>query len=213
MEPGRRVVVWRRRLREELAVTESDAATGQQVFSGMAEWWRGQEIYEYAVLVTSLSEEVLGVAQLYGDRAEAENALDELKNQWGWTGFTTQDLRRCQILARVIAVTYNWWSLYTRLAIPNRHTEATTSRPLLWHGIGRQTSHGNQTTLTITTLHAQAPAVQRALEAVSALLQRLRQTTEHLTDKQRWSALLRFIFRDWLRNTGGLEPVPAFLPG
>ena len=58
-----------------------------------------------------------------------------------------------------------------------------------------------------------APAAQRALEAVSALLQRLRQTTEHLTDKQRWSALLRFIFRDWLRNTGGHEPVPAFLPG
>jgi len=82
---------------------------------------------------------------------------------------------------------------------------------LLWHGIGRQTSHGNPTTLTITTLHAQAPAAQRALEAVSALLQRL--TTEHLTDKQRWSALLRIIFRDWLRNTGGLEPVPAFLPG
>ena len=71
------------------------------------------------LLVTSLSEEMLGVAQLYRDRAEAENALDELKNQWGWTGFTTQDLRRCQILARVIAVTYNWWSLYTRLAIPN----------------------------------------------------------------------------------------------
>ena len=66
----------------------------------MAEWWRGQEIYEYAVLVTSRSEEVLGVAQRYGDRAEAENAFDELKNQWGWTGFTTQDLRRCQILAR-----------------------------------------------------------------------------------------------------------------
>jgi hypothetical protein len=30
-----RVVVWRRRLRDELAVTESDAATGQQVFSGI----------------------------------------------------------------------------------------------------------------------------------------------------------------------------------
>jgi hypothetical protein len=89
---------------------------------------------------------------------------------------------------------------------------STTSRPLLLHGIARQTSHGNQTTLTITTLHAQAPG-QRALEAVSALLRRLRQTTEHLTDKQRWSALLRLIFRDWLRNTGGLEPVPAFLPG
>ena len=27
------------------------------------------------------------------------------------------------------------------LAIPKRHTEATTSRPLLLHGIGRQTKH------------------------------------------------------------------------
>jgi hypothetical protein len=208
---ARRVVVLRRRLRGQLAVTEQDTATGQQVFRGMAELCRGQDIYEYAVLVTSLSEEVLGVAQLYRDRAEAENTFDELKNQWGWTGFTTQDLRRCQILARVIAVTYNWWTLYTRLAIPNRHTEATTSRPLLLHGIARQTSHGNQTTLTITSLHAQAAKVRRALEAVSALLQRLRQTTEQLTDKQRWSALLRFIFRDRLRNAGGYERVPVFL--
>jgi hypothetical protein len=109
----------------------------------------------------------------------------------------------------VIAVIYNWWSLYTRLAIPNRHTEATTSRPLLLHGIARQTSHGNQTTLRLTSMHAQAPAVRRALEAVSLLLQRLRQTTEQLTDKQRWSALLRFIFRDWLGNSDAAEPVPC----
>jgi len=210
---ARRVVVLRRRLREALAVSEPDAATGQQVFSGMAELCRGQEIYEYAVLVTSLTEEVLGIAQLYRDRAEAENAFDELKNQWGWTGFTTQDLRRCQILARVIAVIYNWWSLYTRLAIPNRHTEATTSRPLLLHGIARQTSHGNQTSLTITSLHAQASAVRRALQAVSTWLQRLREITEQLTAKQRWNVLLRFIFRDWLQKSGSRGPVPAFLPG
>ena len=28
------------------------------------------------------------LSQLYRDRAEAENIFDELKNQWGWTGFT-----------------------------------------------------------------------------------------------------------------------------
>jgi ethanolamine ammonia-lyase large subunit len=28
--------------------------------------------------------------------------------------------------------------------IPNLHTEATTSRPLLLHGIGRQATHGNR---------------------------------------------------------------------
>src|SRR3954447_24197009 len=122
----RRVLILRRPLRETVAVSDEEKRTGQRVFAGMAELKRGQDLYEYIVLVTSLRDEVLTVAQLYRDRAEAENIFDELKNQWGWTGFTTQDVRRCQILARTIAVTYNWWTLFTRLAIPNRHTEATT---------------------------------------------------------------------------------------
>jgi hypothetical protein len=156
-----------------------------------------------------VEEPVWAVAQLYRDRAEAENVFDELKNQWGWAGFTTQDQRRCQILARIVALIYNWWSLFTRLAIPNRHTEATTSRPLLLQGIGRQTRHANQTTLTITSNHAQAQPIRRALEAVSQLLQRVAQTAEQFTPNQRWRFLLRFIFRDWLRARA---PNPLFVP-
>ena len=34
---------------------------------------------------------VVLLAQLYRDRADADNGFDELKNQWGWGGFTTQD--------------------------------------------------------------------------------------------------------------------------
>lgn len=209
---ARRVVILRRRLREALAVGEEDKTTGQRIFSGMAELKRGRDLYEYAVLVTSLADEVLAIAQLYRDRAEAENIFDELKNQWGWTGFTTHDLRRCQILARTIAVIYNWWTLFTRLAIPNRHTEAMTSRPLLLNGVARQTTHGNQATLTITSMHAQAPAVRRALETVSTFLQRVRQTAEQFTSPERWRAVLRFIFRDWLHNPGDPGPKIAFQP-
>lgn len=194
------MVILRRRLREALAVGEEEKTTGQHVFSGMAELKRGQDLYEYAVLVTSLEHQVLAMAQLYRDRAEAENIFDELKNQWGWTGFTTHDLRRCQILARTIVVIYNCWTLFTRLAIPNRHTEAMTSRPLLLNGVARQTTHGNQTTLTITSMHAQALAIRRALAAVSTFLQRVRQIAEQFTSAVRWTAVLRFIFRDWLHN-------------
>ena len=32
---------------------------------------------------------MLSLGQLYRDRADAENTFDELKNQWGWGGFTT----------------------------------------------------------------------------------------------------------------------------
>lgn len=207
----RRVVILRRRLRETVAVSDEEKRTGQRVFSGMAELKRGRDLYEYSVLVTSLADEVLAVAQLYRDRAEAENIFDELKNQWGWTGFTTHDVRRCQILARTIAVIYNWWTLFTRLAIPGRHTEALTSRPLLLSGVARQTTHSNQTTLTITSAHAQAPAVRRALAAVSTFLQRVRQTAEQFSSFERWRAVLRFIYRDWLSSPRDSEPAFAFL--
>jgi len=35
------------------------------------------------------------IAQSYRDRADAENGFDELKNQWGWGGYTTRDIARC----------------------------------------------------------------------------------------------------------------------
>jgi hypothetical protein len=207
----RRVVILRRQLRETVAVSDEEQRTGQRVFTGMAELKRGQNLYEYSVLVTSLADEVLAVAQLYRDRADAENIFDELKNQWGWTGFTTHDVRRCQILARTIAVIYNWWTLFTRLAIPNRHTEAITSRPLLLNGVARQTVHSNQMTLTMTSMHAQAPAISRVLQAVSTFLRRVRTTAEQFTSADRWRAVLRFIYRDWLGSSGGPQPEFASL--
>ena len=156
-------MILRRQIREALAITGEGQTKPQAELFATVEVLRAGEVYEYAVLVTSLSEEVLAIAQLYRDRAEAENVFDELKNQWGWAGFTTHDQRRSEILARIVTLIYNWWSLFTRLAIPNRHTEAITSRPLLLHGIGRQTTHQNQTTLTITSSHAQAEPIQQEL--------------------------------------------------
>lgn len=85
---------------------------------------------EYAVLVTSLPCDVLALGQLYRDRADAENSFDELKNQWGWGGFTTHDLHRCQLSARAVALIYNWWSLFVRLANPDARREGDHQPPL-----------------------------------------------------------------------------------
>ena len=208
---ARRVVILRRLVRK--ARDGESAHSGSAVLPGLQEFWRGEDLYEYAVLVTSLEEEVLGIAQLYRDRAEAENIFDELKNQWGWTGFTTHDVQRSQVMARMVGLIYNWWSLYTRLAIPHRHTEAITSRPLLLHGIGRKTTHSNQSRLTVTSSHAHIGRVQYALEAVSRLLRKLRDNAEQLANPARWSLLLRFIFRDWLKNSGPNQPDLAPLLG
>jgi hypothetical protein len=76
------------------------------------------EVWEYAVLVTNSDYRLESMAQLYRDRAAAENGFDELKNQWGWGGFTTQDIERCQTSARAVALVYNWWSWSCRAAKP-----------------------------------------------------------------------------------------------
>ena len=127
--------------------------------------------YEYAVLVTNLDHEILTLGQLYRDRADAENAFDELKNQWGWGGFTTHDLHRCQLSARAVALIYNWWSLFVRLANPEARLEAMTSRPWLMSSVGRATSHAGQTTITLTGQHAYFDKARQVLMRVSSQLQ------------------------------------------
>ena len=138
-------------------------------------------LHEYAVLVTSLDEEVATLAQHYRDRADAENNFDELKNQWGGAGFTTQDRKRCRVLVRAQALIYHWWGLFTRLVMADQHAAAITTRPLLLHGIAQRTRHGHQTSVTIKSLHARARPMKAALQAASAFLARVRATAEQLT--------------------------------
>lgn len=168
----RRVVVLRRPLRNEMLIAQQEDE-GQGLLGFVeADRKAGKRTtgYEYAVLVTNLDHEVLSLGQLYRDRADAENAFDELKNQWGWGGFTTHDLHRCQLSARAVALIYNWWSIFVRLANPEARREAMTSRPWLMSSVGRKTEHAGQTTITLTGLHAHFGKARDALMRVSALL-------------------------------------------
>jgi hypothetical protein len=148
-------------------------------------------LYEYAVLVTSLQDEVRTIGQHYRDRGDSKNNFDELKNQWGWAGFTTHDRNRCQVMARITALIYNWWMIYMRLGIPDQHAEAITSRPLALHGIARRTRHSNQTTVEVTSTHSKALVIAAALTKVSGFLQRIKATAEQLTQVARWRLILR----------------------
>ncbi len=151
------------------------------------------------MLATSLEEELEAIAQLYRDRGDAENNFDELKNQWGWTGYTTRELKRSRVMAGVIALIYNWWGLFTRLAAGGKG-EAITTRPLRLHGLARRTRHGRQTTLTITSSHAKAGQLRRALEAASSFLKRVAATAEQLGSPSRRRLILSWIFRDFLHG-------------
>jgi hypothetical protein len=156
--------------------------------------------YDSAVLVTSLAGDVRAVGQHYRDRGDSENNFDELKNQWGWAGFTTQDRMRCQVMARITALIYNWWTIFMRLGIPDKHAEAVTSRPLALHGIARRTRHANQTTVEITSSHAKASLITEALTKVSRFLKQIMASAEQLPQPSRWRLILSEAFRVFLRG-------------
>ena len=150
---------------------------------------RAKEIsgYEYAGVVISTSSAILSLGQLYRDRADAESAFDELKNQWGWGGYTTHDPHRCQLAARAVALIHNWWSLLVRLTHPEARREAITSRPWLMTCVGRKTEYAGQTTVTLTGLHGHFAPARAALTRVSALLQGwVAETAEQLTQPSVW---------------------------
>ncbi len=80
------------------------------------------------MLATNATYDIAAIGQLYRDRCDCENRFDELKNQWGWGGFTTQDMHRSQVTARAVALVYNWWSWYVRAANPQAR-RSSAGRP------------------------------------------------------------------------------------
>jgi len=194
----RRIILLRRKLPRDLAVTDQTPAA--QLRLTFAEVGPGLDVWEYAALVTSLDHEILTLGQLYRDRADCENGFDELKNQWGWGGFTTHDLKRCRLAAGMVALIYNWWSLFVRLADPEHHREAITTRPLLLSAIARRTQHAGQVTLTISSAHGMRDKARRAYLRIAGFLGELRTTAEQLDRLERWYRILSEALRFFLKG-------------
>ena len=150
--------------------------------------------FEYQVLVTNLAESVPMIAQRYRDRADMENIFDEIKNHWGWGGFTSRTFEVTQAVALMSALVYNWWSIFCRLADPNHHREAVTTRPTLLHGIVRQTTHGNQRTLVVTSTNGNKTAIATFLNRIGQWLASWVTNAEQWTSCKRWESILRAIF-------------------
>jgi len=166
------------------------------------------KLWEYAVLVTNSEYPLTTLGQLYRDRADCENGFDELKNQWGWGGYTTQDLERCNLSARAVALIYNWWSWYVRLAHPKTRLEAITSRPLLLAGIARQTAHAGQTRLLVTLTHACTDQIKTMIANVRKGLDSVIASAPQLTQPERWKLLVQYIIAKILPTDRGRGPSP-----
>ena len=203
----RRVIVMRRPIKQMVVAAATETATDvPKTKSGRPKKRVPEQInlhfidedvptrqWEYAVLVTNANYRVAQMGQLYRDRADCENGFDELKNQWGWGGYSTQDIERCNLSARAVALIYNWWSWYVRLANPDGRLEAITSRPLLLAAVGRITTHGGQTRVLLSVTHAAAAQVQALVANVRKGIAQVLTTAPQLPPIQRWRSLVRYI--------------------
>jgi hypothetical protein len=189
---ARRVVILRRALKEDVALTKTiQGAQGAQIELLLPD--KDVRAWEYAVLVTNSDYPLQQMAQLYRDRADAENGFDELKNQWGWGGFTTQDIERCQTSARAVALVYNWWSWYCRAAKPQARMEAITSRALLLAAVGKAVKHAGQTTVYLTAMHGARDKLMEYLANIRAALRHVRAVAEQLPQINRWQVFVDYV--------------------
>jgi Transposase DDE domain group 1 len=209
----RRVIILRRRIaNKDVGVLKEEGVSNQpkQLTFDFAQIDNKSIAYEYSILVTNLEQEIMTLAQHYRDRGDSENNFDELKNQWGWCGFTTQDLKRCNIIGKFIALIYDWWNIFVRLVDPDCHREATTSRPLLLNAVGKLTQHGRQKVLTITSTHSRIEKVTKILTSISSFFKTLQQTAEQLTSVSILKRVTEAAFKKFFK-TGNKSPPTAVL--
>lgn len=186
----RRVVVLRRQVKGNLAAEVNSDTQPTLHFIDHSD---KVKLWEYAVLVTNTDHALETLGQLYRDRADCENGFDELKNQWGWGGYTTHDLERCNLSARAVALIYNWWSWYVRLAHPKKRLEAITSRPMLLSGVARLTRHAAQSRLLLTLTHEAGDQIKTMIANIRKGLDLILSNAPQLSKVERWSTLVRYI--------------------
>ena len=103
--------------------------------------------------MTNLDEKEINAWQmlpLYGERADAENVFDEIKNQWGFEGFTAKQRAVSALAARLLLLVYNLWGIFSRLMQPGKHVEAAGSRKWFMVIAGRLVKSGRQYEMQIS---------------------------------------------------------------
>lgn len=187
----RRVVLFRRRIQSDNIVLALPTEEQQQQTLGFIDGPEDMQAYQYSVLVTSLDSDIVSLFYHYRDRADCENIFDEIKNHWGWGGYTTKDIASCQLMSRMTALIYNWWSLFVRVANPdNHHMEAISSRPSLLSSVGQLIQSGRKKTLRITSHHSRASFWQKALTKVHEIIKHVKLLAPQQNTYRCWEMLL-----------------------
>ena len=90
--------------------------------------------------------------------------------------------------------------MFTRLAQPDRHLEAISSRPLLLQAVGRIVTTGRRKIIRLTSTHALADRIRSTLSRIGRFFNRLARTAEQLSTEAIWAVILSAAFVKWLRG-------------
>ena len=188
-DKARRIIIVRRRVSGDYLMLEKENNSRQKEIA-FIEDPENIKHFEYSVLVTSLDDGVVTIIDHYRDRADCENNFDEIKNHWGWGGYTTQDMKRCRFISRMVALVYNWWTLFMRLSNPDSHKESITSRPLLMSAIGKLTESGRQKKITLTSQHNLMQKIQKMQEELCDFFDSIKAIATQLNPVDIWCRIL-----------------------
>ena len=125
----------------------------------------------------------------------------------GWGGYTTQDIKRCRIISRMVALIYNWWTLFVRLSNPDSHKESITSRPLLMSAIGKLTESGRQKKITLTSQHNLMQKIQKMQESLCDFFDSIKEIATQLNPIDIWCRILTRSVSKFLRKGQVITPV------
>ena len=150
--------------------------------------------YEWYALVTDLDMDARDVLPPCRGRGDCENVFDEMKNQWGWGGFTSHSPAQTALFAGLSVIAANLWNIFTRLGGDGSHREAATSRPLLQSCIARITRHARQGIVTIYT--ATGGKAREAYRAISAFLAKVASASQ-LGVEQRRQLIVAYALRKY----------------
>ena len=212
-EKERRIIIVRRRRPENEILALEKELKERQTTLALIEEPDNIKAYEYSVLITSLNNDVVSIINHYRNRADCENNFDEIKNQWGWGGYVTQDLARCRMLARMVVLVYNWWTLYVRLSNPESHKESITSRPLLMSSIGKLTESGNQKKIKLTSQHRLMSKIAELQSQLCNFLNSIKSIAPQLSPFQAWCRILTKAISKFLKNGHVVAAQPLISSG
>ena len=81
-----------------------------------------------------------------------------------------------------MALIYNWWNWYVRLANPKNRMEAITSRPKLLSAVGRMTSHAGQSKILLTVMHESVDQIKQLVANVRSGIRHISASAPQLID-------------------------------